>query len=247
MTASPSGAPEMADRSNENHEQDETAPSLTENLKAFALSVKPLSGVAGQPAGLRDMAPEFERYAEAIELSAKEVAHAAALRTELDAITTELRTLAATLQASPEAKPANMQETALDLGARAETLFTYLNQRQARGKNNLQVEAPAQATSQATGTGPFSRATQDLLTLARIITSLEERTAMLSDAAVAANISSQTQDAAGPGADSAGAPPAHETEAAIAVVYDAVERLNNIAAALARASDAGRLREAATA
>jgi methyl-accepting chemotaxis protein len=247
MAASPSGASEMTDRGNDNHEQDETAPSLTENLKAFALSVKPLGGDTDQPAELRDMAHEFERYAEAIELSAQEVAHAAALRAELDAITTELRTLAATLQASPDAKPANLQETALDLGARAETLFTYLNQRQARGHNNLQAEAPAQATSPAAETGTFSRATQDLLTLARIITSLEERTAMLSDAAVAANISSQTQHAAGPGTDSADAPPAHETETAIAVVYDAVERLNNIAAALARASDAGRLREAATA
>ncbi len=246
MTAPPASTPEATDRESDSQEHDETAPSLTANLKAFALSVKPLGSTAEQPAELRDMAPEFERYAEAIELSAQEVAHAAALRAELDAITSELRTLAATLQASHDAQSENLQEAALDLGARAETLFTYLNRRQATGHGNLQAEGPAQATSQAGETGTFSRATQDLLTLARIITSLEQRTALLSDAAVAANISSQTQDVAGQGTDNDDTLPAHETETAIAVVYDAVERLNNIAAALARASDAGRLREAAT-
>lgn len=214
--------------------------SLTDNLKAFALSVRPLV-CAPEPAGdLRDMAQDFARHAEAIALSAREVAHAAALRTEIEAITSGLRELATSLQA-PGTEPAeNLQDTAIDLGARAETLFSYLNQREvAAGKGAVVETAP-----EAGGTETITRATQDLMALARIIGSLEQRTALLSDAAVAANMSRQANGIDAPETDEADA---QETEQAISVVYDAVERLNNIASALARAADAGHQRRAASA
>jgi len=218
-------------------------PSLTENLKAFALSVKPLVSAPEQASDMRDMAQDFARHAEAIALSAREVAHAAALRAELDAITSGLRDLAASLQATETEPAESLQETAIDLAARAETLFSYLNQRQVTARQDFAAE-PA---PQAGGTETITRATQDLMALARIIGSLEQRTALLSDAAVAANIARHTTGADAPEADGADGPGAQDTEQAISVVYDAVERLNNIAAALARAADASHQRQAASA
>jgi hypothetical protein len=64
---------------------------------------------------------------------------------------------------------------------------------------------------------------------------------------VAANIARQTADADASQSDGADGPAAQETEQAISVVYEAVERLNNIAAALARAADASHQRRAASA
>ena len=218
-------------------------PSLTENLKAFALSVKPLASAPEPATDMRDMAQDFARHAEAIALSAREVAHAAALRAELDAITSGLRDLAANLEA-PQATPAEgLQETAIDLAARAETLFSYLNQREVTPSQDLVVETAPEAG----GTQAITRATQDLMALARIIGSLEQRTTLLSDAAVAANIARHTNGADASDADSADGPAAQDTEQAIQVVYEAVERLNNIAAALARAANASHQRRAASA
>lgn len=242
MSAPQASTPEPANDSADD-EATSRPPSLTDNLKAFALSVKPLASAPETASDMRVMAGDFARHAEAIALSAREVAHAAALRAELDAITSGLRDLATSLQA-PDAEPAEgLQETAIDLAARAETLFSYLNQRKVAASH----EATVETAPEAGGTETITRATQDLMALARIIGSLEQRTALLSDAAVAANIARQTADADASQADGADGPAAQQTEQAISVVYEAVERLNNIAAALARAADASHQRRAASA
>jgi len=242
MSAPQASTPEPANDSADD-EATTRPPSLTDNLKAFARSVKPLVSAPEPASDIRDMAGDFARHAEAIALSAREVGHAAALRAELDAITSGLRDLATSLEA-PGAEPAEgLQETAIDLAARAETLFSYLNQRQAAASHETTVETAPEAGGDET----ITRATQDLMALARIIGSLEQRTALLSDAAVAANIARQTADADASQADGADGPAAQETEQAISVVYEAVERLNNIAAALARAADASHQRRAASA
>lgn len=236
MSAAPRATPGEAGDADDDLARQDHAGSLTDNLRAFAMSVRPLAA-SDDPAAI---AQEFERHADAIEQSASEVAQAAALRAELDAITAELRNLAGDLQASAGNPAEHLQEAALDLGARAETLFSYLQQRQATATD----DGTSASSGVTTGTETMSRATNDLLALARIIGSLEQRTALLSDAAVAANISHQTRNNQ-PSAEVTDMIATDDTDEAIAVVYEAVERLNNIAAALARASDASRQRAAA--
>ncbi len=226
---------------------DDQAPGLTGILQAFSQSVKPLGNPAMPVDELRDMAPELERHALTIEQSAREVGNAAALRTELEAITAELRTLATSIKDAPEAAAGDLRETALYLGARAETLFTYLNEREGLQPEPSQ-EVPVSTTlASAPHAEPVSRTTHDLSTLAHIISSLETRTAALSDEAVAANLSFQLDAAGAALGPATGFEIAGDTDEAIAVVYEAVERLNNIAAALARAADASKQRAAASA
>jgi hypothetical protein len=101
---------------------------LTEALEAFARSMRPLYGAKDPVAGLNQMLPELVRPAQTIDESAREVAHAAALRNELGAITSELRALTQAAQAPAVHSGDDLRETALHLGARAESLFSYLNQ-----------------------------------------------------------------------------------------------------------------------
>ena len=225
-------------------EQAAEQPGLTDALRAFALRMKPMATTPNAGENLRTMDPELAEHARTIEQSAQEVGHAASLRTELDAITAELRSLADAAQFAGDSTPNELRETAIYLGARAESLFSYLCQRQAEGAEqslvptNIAVPAPAAPTSD------LHTATEDLTTLARIITSLERRTSELSDEAVAANLLLQTEGH-GHQDTSGDHKPAADPEQAIAVVYEAVERLNNIAAALARAGEANRMRASA--
>jgi hypothetical protein len=97
--------------------------------------------------------------------------------------------------------------------------------------------------SSSVDTTSLEQTVDDLEKLARIINTLEQRTTGLSDQAVASNMDHQT-GVASP-AEEAHVPSGRQGEQAIAAVYESIERLNNIAAALARAGDADRLRTAA--
>jgi hypothetical protein len=222
----------------------EEQPGLTDALKAFALRMKPMATTPNAGENLRMMAPELAEHARTIEQSAQEAGHAASLRTELDAITAELRSLADAAQFAGDSTPNELRETAIYLGARAESLFSYLSQRQAEGVEQSLAPTTSATPAAATPTSDLHTATEDLTTLARIITSLERRTAELSDEAVAANLLLQTEGHLHPETSGDHQPPA-DPEQAIAVVYEAVERLNNIAAALARAGEANRMRASA--
>jgi hypothetical protein len=219
-------------------------PGLTDALRAFALRMKPMATTQNPQENLRTLAPELAEHARTIEQGAREVDHAAALRTELDAITAELRSLAEAAHAATDGTSQDLRDTAVYLGKRAESLFSYLSQRQAEGTGQPGATSPVAIPAPATPASDLHTATEDLSTLARIITSLERRTAELSDEAVAANILLQTegQTDAGIGHDTN---PVVDPDEAIAVVYEAVERLNNIAAALARAGEANRMRASA--
>jgi len=218
---------------------------LMENLRAFALRVKPLETASALQDELRDMAPELTEHARTIEETAREVAHAASLRCELESITTELRSLATTIQSGGEAAWTELKDTAMYLGARAETLSAYLSQRQFAETDQPPAPAAARETEAASPADSMAEATQDLATLARIIGTLEQRVAELSDEAVAANLFHQTGGQPTDQPDSERPTgPVPNAEEAIAVVYEAVDRLNNIAAALARAGEANQMRAA---
>jgi uncharacterized phage infection (PIP) family protein YhgE len=219
---------------------------LTEALEAFARSIRPLYAAKDPIAGLNQMVPELVRHAQNIDESAREVAHAAALRNELGAITSELRALTQAAQAPALHAGDDLRETALHLGARAESLFSYLNQMH---PDDFAPPRPAVASrttvrdSSSVDTTSLEQTVDDLEKLARIINTLEERTTGLSDQAVANNMDHQT-GAASP-TEEVHLPSGRQGEQAIAAVYESIERLNNIAAALARAGDAERLRTAA--
>jgi methyl-accepting chemotaxis protein len=243
MTATPTpAAAPLAPRTAPAHPQRR----LTDSLKAFARSVRPLYTSPDPLAGLQDLAPELAQHAERIDAGAQEVAHAAALRAELGSITAELRALAQTARAPAQASSDDLRETAVHLGARAESLFTYLTEVHAADARThaqaiLAVQPPQAAAS-------IEQTTDDLTTLAEIINKLEKRAADLSDEAVAANLEQQTTGRPSPAEVSDGhARHPQKSDEAIAAVYDSIERLNNIAAALARAGEATRLRLAASA
>lgn len=219
---------------------------LTEALEAFARSIRPLYGAKDPVAGLTQMVPELVRHAQNIDDSAREVAHAAALRNELGAITSELRALTKAAQTPATHSGDDLRETALHLGARAESLFSYLNQMHPDDFAPPRPAASSRTTTAAASavdTTTLEQTVDDLEKLARIINTLEQRTTGLSDQAVATNMDHQT-GAASP-AEETHAPSGRQGEQAIAAVYESIERLNNIAAALARAGDADRLRTAA--
>lgn len=243
MTAAPTpAAVPLAPRTAPAHPQRR----LTDSLKAFARSVRPLYTSPDPLAGLQDLAPELAQHAERIDAGAQEVAHAAALRAELGSITAELRALAQSAKAPAPASSDELRETAVHLGARAESLFTYLTEVHAADARThaqaiLAVQPPQAAAS-------IEQTTDDLTTLAEIINKLEKRAADLSDEAVAANLEQQTTGRSSPAEVSDGhTRHPQKSDEAIAAVYDSIERLNNIAAALARAGEATRLRLAASA
>lgn len=211
---------------------------LADALCAFADSMQGLSSSPAPFEQLKAIAPELTRHANNIEASATNVSPSAvALRTELDAITAEVRAMAVRLQAADTENAQVLTETALHLGARAETLFSYLNAAHADGFVEPGSPAPAPAT--------FEQTAGDLDTLVRIIGKLEERASRLSDAAVAANLDMQTASASPTEQGKKQPADTRRNDLAITAVYESIERLNNIAAALARANDANQQHRAA--
>jgi hypothetical protein len=228
---------DLQDEMNAPAPQFETQGSLTAALNAFSESLRGVSRTKNPLGELKGLVPTLNRFADEIELGAKDVKPtAAALRAELGAITSELRTMTRNVLSADAANADILLETALYLGARAETMFSYLSQTQPE-------DFPASQSTHETAT--FEQTADDLDTLARIIGKLEQRTSSLSDEAVAANLEHQTA-AASPSEGDLGLPADRgRGDRAIATVFEAIERLNNIAAALARAGDANQQHRAA--
>jgi methyl-accepting chemotaxis protein len=106
---------------------DETAP-LKEALSSFAIDVRSLAANADRVAKLKAMGRALDQHADDIEAHAPAVGPSAALRTELQSITGELRDIAARAQANGSKDGPRLREAAIEVGARAESLFTYLNE-----------------------------------------------------------------------------------------------------------------------
>ncbi len=216
---------------------DQTA-SLKAALGTFAGEVKDLAANADRTARLKAMGKALDRYADEIESHATVVEPSAtALRTELHAITSELRTVAARAQASNAKDGPRLREGAMELGARAESLFTYLSEtHHAIGAPDDHGE-PTQEEIDA--------ASADIAALAELISRLEARAEHLSQTAVAARFAEIRDDLSPAEREAAIRNTALKTDGAIHTVFESIERLNNIAAALARAGDADRQRHAA--
>jgi methyl-accepting chemotaxis protein len=221
--------------------RDERTGALKAALGAFAAEVKTLAANADRAARLKSMGKALDHHAGEIEAHVGVIdPSAAALRTELHAITSELRTIAARAQSSGVAKDGPvLRESAIEIGARAESLFTYLDE--------MRHSAPVVA-SDDDGDGPaetIDQTTADIAALAQLIGRLEARAEHVSQAAVASRFD-EISDTLSPAERDAKIRNAElKTGGAIHTVFESIERLNNIAAALARAGDAERQRKAA--
>lgn len=226
----------LADEMNAAQSRFDQTQSLKDALGAFAAEVKKLAANADRAARLKNMGKALDRHAEEIESRAAAVAPASeALRSELHAITSGLRTIAARTQSNGVTEGPALREAAIDLGARAESLFSYF-------ANAPEPAAYDEAPSEHL---PVDIATADLDALVQLIARLESRAEHLAQSAVAARFTDISDDlspaerAAGTQGDQ------RKSDAAIHTVFESIERLNNIAAALARAGDAERQRRAA--
>jgi phage shock protein A len=211
--------------------------SLKAALGAFAEDVKALAPGADRSARLKSLGKALDRHAEEIETHAADVEPSAtALRTELHAITSELRTVAARAQSSGTVKdgPA-LRETAIELGARAESLFTYLA--------NTHHDVPDNDDQPAVNSVDDPSA--DIATLARLIAKLEARAEHMSQSAVAARFDDVSDELSPAEREAKSRNAERKTGGIIHTVFESIERLNNIAAALARANDVERQRKAA--
>jgi hypothetical protein len=183
------------------------------------------------------MGKALEHHADEIETHAKAVEPSSgALRNEIHAITSELRTVAARAQSNTVKDASTLREAAIDLGARAESLFSYFENAPALAADDDDDEPVAQTADAAAA---------DLQALAQLIGRLEARAEHLSQAAVAKRFT-EISDNASPAEREAGLREVERaTDGAVHAVFESIERLNNIAAALARAGDVERRRHAA--
>ena len=229
---------DLAEEMNAAQSRTDQATSLKTALGAFANEVKILAPGADRAARLKSMGKALDRHAEEIETHAIAIEPSAtALRTELHAITSELRTIAARAQSSGVGKDGPLlRESAIELGARAESLFSYLE--------NTHHEAP-DGDDDGDAPDTIDATSADITALARLISRLETRAEHLSQSAVATRFD-DVSDTLSPAERAESVQNAElKTGGAIHTVFESIERLNNIAAALARAGDAERLRKAA--
>lgn len=230
---------DLAAEMNAAQDRSDRAASLKSALGAFASEIKALATNADRAARLKSMGKALDRHADEIEAHAGAIEpSAAALRTELHAITSELRTIAARAQSNGVGKEGPvLRESAIELGARAESLFSYLAE--------TQHQTPVDDDDGDTLPETIDQTTTDIAALAQLIGRLEARAEHLSQAAVAARFD-EISDSSSPAERKAGARNTElRTGGAIHTVFESIERLNNIAAALARAGDADRQRKAA--
>jgi hypothetical protein len=195
-----------------------------------------LAANADRAARLKNMGKALDRHADEIETHARAVEPASgALRSEIHAITSELRTIAARAQSNTVKDAPALREAAIDLGARAESLFSYFE-----SAPTLAVEDDDEPPALSADTSAA-----DLQALAQLIGRLEARAEHLSQAAIASRFSEISDDAS-PAEREAGLREVEQaTDGAVHAVFESIERLNNIAAALARAGEVERRRLAA--
>jgi hypothetical protein len=212
------------------------AQSLKDALGSFAADVKTLAANADRSARLKNMGKALDRHADEIETHAKAVEPASgALRSEIHAITSELRTVAARAQSNNVKDAPALREAAIDLGARAESLFSYFENAPA-----LTVEDDDEPAIQS-----VDAAAADLHALAQLIGRLEARAEHLSQAAIASRFTEISDDTSPAEREAGLREVEHATDGAVHAVFESIERLNNIAAALARAGEVERRRLAA--
>lgn len=160
---------DLAAEMNAAQEDTDHTASLKSALGKFAAEVKDLAAGADRAARLKAMGRALDQHAEEIESHMPAVEPSTALRTELAAITGELRTIAARAQANGAKDGPRLRESAIEIGARAESLFTYLNQTH-----------PSRDTDQDDDVfEPQPNATNDIAALAKLIDRLEARATSL--------------------------------------------------------------------
>lgn len=205
-------------------------------LEELAREIKTLSS-DNAIARLNAILETFDDHADAIE------AHAGAIEATADDVERELRAITTGLRAlSREAQKGirggddaiSLRERAVALGARAQSLFTRLDGR----RRERAAPMPASEVSIRT-------AAADITALAQSIVELEARAEQLSRAAVAERFS-ELADSLSP-SEAVDDTHASEgtTDGAIRTLFESIDRLNNVAAALARAGDADRQRRVA--
>ncbi|MFM9864834.1 MAG: hypothetical protein ACKVRO_14625 [Micropepsaceae bacterium] len=158
---------DLAAEMNAAQENTDHTASLKSALGKFAADVKDLATGADRAARLKAMGRALDQHAEDIEAHIPAVEPSSALRTELAAITGELRAIAARAQANGAKDGPRLRESAIEVGARAESLFTYLNETH-----------PGHGLDEADGEiEPMPNATNDIAALAQLISRLETRAA----------------------------------------------------------------------
>lgn len=228
----------LAEEMNAAQSRFDQTQSLKTALGTFAAEVKTLAANADRAARLKTMGKALDHHADEIEAHAQAVAPTSqALRGEIHAITSELRTIAARAQSNNVKEGPTLREAAIDLGARAESLFAYFE--------HAPAAEPADDDEDPRTDG-IDAAAADLQALAQLIGRLEARAEHLSHAARAARFG-EVSDTLSPAEREAGLRANEQrTDGAIHTVFESIDRLNNIAAALARAGDAERQRRTAT-
>jgi len=212
------------------------AQSLKDALGSFAAEVKTLAANADRSARLKNMGKALDHHADQIEAHAQAVEPSSgALRGEIHAITSELRTIAARAQSTNVKDAPALREAAIDLGARAESLFSYFE------------SAPTITAADDDEPAPHAvdAAAADLQALAQLIGRLEARAEHLSQAAIASRFTEISDDTSPAEREAGLREVEHATDGAVHAVFESIERLNNIAAALARAGEVERRRLAA--
>lgn len=160
---------DLAAEMNAAQEHTDHTASLKSALGKFAADVKDLAASADRAARLKAMGRALDQHAEDIEAHMPAVEPSTALRTELAAITGELRAIAASAQANGTKDGPRLRESAIEIGARAESLFSYLNQTH-----------PDQGDEQADDEfGPAPGTTNDIAALAQLIDRMEARASSL--------------------------------------------------------------------
>ncbi len=160
---------DLAAEMNAAQEHTDHTASLKSALGKFAADVKDLAASADRAARLKAMGRALDQHAEDIEAHMPAVEPSTALRTELAAITGELRAIAASAQANGTKDGPRLRESAIEVGARAESLFSYLNQTH-----------PDQGDEQADDAfDPAPDTTNDIAALAQLIDRMEARASSL--------------------------------------------------------------------
>ncbi len=158
---------DLAAEMNAAQEETDHTASLKAALGKFAAEVKSLAAGADRAARLKAMGRALDQHAEDIEAHMPAVGPSTALRSELGAITSELRAIAARAQANGTKDGTELRESAVEIGARAESLFTYLNETHPNGQPDDEDE-------------PLPDATADIAALAHLIDRMEARATSLS-------------------------------------------------------------------
>jgi hypothetical protein len=158
---------DLAAEMNAAQEETDHTASLKAALGKFAAEVKDLVSGADRTARLKAMGRALDQHAEEIETHMPAVGPSTALRSELGAITSELRAIAARAQANGTKDGAELRESAVEIGARAESLFTYLNETHPDEQPDDEVEHLPDATA-------------DIAALAHLIDRMEARANSLS-------------------------------------------------------------------